>query len=123
MAFLTFTGTMNTRGRRGESVANGKARDHIGTDLGAGVPAISPAADSLARAVVKLMSLRERDHLYESLQWRVSRSPAASEWQATPPRFLSELDGSAAASIEAYLANVHQRMVKRARARGWEVEG
>jgi hypothetical protein len=107
--------------RRRWRVMNGNARDQIDTDLKAGRPTISPVADPLALRVASLLSVTERLRLFERLEHRVRRSPAASAWAAVPPRHLSELDTAAASAIERQLAALHRRLVRRARQRGWEV--
>lgn len=101
---------------------NGHPRDQVDTDLRAGRPTISPLADPLAERVVALMSESEARELSADLEARARRSPAFADWLADPTRYLAELDPGTAAGIEAYLAELHERLARRARERGWEVE-
>jgi hypothetical protein len=101
---------------------NGKPRDQIDTDLADGRPTISPVADSLALRTAALMSRSESTSLFNGLEYRAHRSPAWSDWMDAPARYLSEFDAATATSIETHLAELHGRMIRRAKARGWEVD-
>jgi hypothetical protein len=101
---------------------NGRPRDQINTDLAAGRPTISPVADPLAMRTAALMSDTEQMPFFSDLENRVRRSSAFPNWIEAPTRYLADFDGHTAASIETHLADLHRRMVERAKERGWEVE-
>jgi hypothetical protein len=101
---------------------NGHPRDEIGTDLSAGRPTVSAAADSLARRIVALMSASEAEKLYNRINYRVVRSAASRDWVLDPTRYLADFDPATAGVIESLLEAEYRRMLRRARARGWEVD-
>jgi hypothetical protein len=102
---------------------NGHPRDQISTDLAAGRPTISPVADPLVLRVGRLMSLAETEKFYSGLESRTRRSPAYADWAREQSRYLSEFDPVTTSAIESRLDDLHRRMVRRAKLRGWEVEG
>ena len=102
---------------------NGKPRDQIDLDLEEGRPVISSVADPLALRVAQLFSEAERSEFYDELGSRALRSPAHAEWLRDPHRYLSALDPETATAIHTHLEDLHRRMLSRAKARGWEVDG
>lgn len=100
----------------------GKPRDQIDTDLLDGRPTLSPKADALALKVARLMSDKEARTLWNSLEYRAQRSPAWLQWMRPPYRYLADFDPEIVAAIETLLEDKRRRLLKRARARGWEIE-
>jgi hypothetical protein len=101
---------------------NGNPRDSIWTDLEAGRPTISPSGDALARRVMALMSSAEAQALDSRIYNLASDSPALRGWILDPKRYLADLDPACASTIEVLLKAEHDRLVRRAESRGWDVD-
>jgi hypothetical protein len=101
---------------------NGHPRDQVSIDLRAGRPTISTVADPLALRVAALMSEGEAEKLFNGIEYRAQRSARFEDWMTAPTTHLSEFDAETASAIEAHLIDLHRRMVRRAKRRGWEVE-
>jgi hypothetical protein len=100
---------------------NGHPRDATASDLATGRPTLSPEADDLARKVMALMSVNEREDFARSLDAQVAESAHWATWSKNPDRYLADLDPDCVSEMTSYMAGRYDRLRQRALKRGWEV--